>query len=246
MSWEDALAALVAMAEGREKGGVVLLRDAHGVLCQRRDPVLRRAAHAARLILCDGMPLVWLARLAGAGRAERLYGPDLLPALCAATEGRGVRHLFLGGTPEEGARLLGRLNKDFPTLHTLGHLSPTVEDPARRDPGLVDALNAQNADVLWVALGTPKQDLWMYHHAPLLSARVIIGVGAAFGFLAGTRPQAPRWLRPLGLEWAFRAATEPRRLGRRYLWTVPGFMILAGLWLLQGRPGRRPPGAPPR
>lgn len=233
----EAAARVTAMARARAAQAVVLHRDAHGVLWARKEPRVRAAERSAALVLPDGMPLVWLARAAGARRAERVYGPDLLEAVCAlgTTAGRSLRHAFVGGGPGVADALARRLRARFPGLVVAGTLSPTVPDPTVPDPALAAAVDALDADVVWVGLGTPKQDLWMATHRPLLRAPVLIGCGAAFDFLAGTKPQAPRWMRRCGLEWLFRLASEPRRLGPRYLVTVPVFAALAFLWLVRCR-----------
>lgn len=208
----------------------VLHRDAHGLLHARRDSAAKAAERAADMVLPDGMPLVWLARAAGAKQAERVYGPDLMEAVMA---GPALRHALLGGAPGQAEALAAALARRFPHQVVAGILVPRVDTPPRPDPALAAALDALEADVCWVSLGTPKQDLWMAAHRPLLRTPVLIGCGAAFGFLGGTVRQAPRWMRRCGLEWAFRVGTEPRRLAGRYGRTVPLFALLAVGWLLR-------------
>lgn len=220
----EAAAWVVALARRPESRETVLLRDAHGVVAARRDARVAAAQAEATLVLPDGMPLVWLARAHGK-RAERVYGPDLMLAVCAAGLGGGLRHGFLGGAPGVAERLATRLGKRFPGLLVSGCLAPQIADPTRPDPDLVASLPA--ADILWVGLGCPKQDLWMATHRPLAQVPVMIGVGAAFNIHAGLCPQAPGWMRRRGLEWAFRLATEPARLGPRYARVVPEFAALA-------------------
>lgn len=209
---------------------IVLHRDAHGLLWARRSPAVRAAEQTATLVLPDGMPLVWLARAAGARGAERVYGPDLMETVLA---GPPLRHALIGGTPGVAERLAEVIARRFPHQTVAGVLCPDVPDPLVPDPALATALDALNADIAWVALGTPKQDLWMAIHRPVLRTPVLVGCGAAFGFLAGTVPQAPRWMRAAGLEWSFRLFSEPRRLAGRYGRTVPLFSLLALWWLLR-------------
>src|SRR5712691_6284985 len=109
-----------------------------------------------------------------------------------------------------------------------GTLSPTFRDlTPKEDQAVVDAINAARPDIVWVGLSTPKQEFWMARHLGRIEAPVMVGVGAAFDFLAGTKRQAPRWMQRNGLEWLFRLCSEPRRLWRRYAYSVPGFIILA-------------------
>lgn len=225
-------AAEVAARAATGSPAVLLHRDAHGLLCARRDPAVKAAERAATLVLPDGMPLVWLARAAGATAAERVYGPDLMTAVMA---GPPLRHALLGGAAGQAEALAAALGRRFPHQTVAGLLVPRIADPTRPDPALAAAVDALGADVCWVSLGTPKQDLWMAAHRPLLRTPVLVGCGAAFGFLGGTVPQAPPWMRRAGLEWAFRLASEPRRLAGRYGRTVPLFALLAAGWWLARR-----------
>lgn len=236
LSLAQAAERVATLAARPESRAMVLHRDAHALLWTRRDPAVAMAEAAATLVLPDGVPLVWLLRAAGLP-AERVYGPDLMEAVCAHTAGRGARHVFLGGGPGVAEALAGRLAARFPGLLVAGTLRPTVPDrpdAAPVDPALVAAIEALRPDILWVGLGTPKQDLWLRAYRPHLSAPVMIASGAAFDLLSGRLPQAPRWLRRAGLEWAFRLAVEPRRLAGRYLRTVPAFAVLAVSALLRG------------
>jgi N-acetylglucosaminyldiphosphoundecaprenol N-acetyl-beta-D-mannosaminyltransferase len=193
--------------------------DARSILAARDDPAMAAAVAGAALAAPDGMPLVWLGRARGHA-VERVYGPDFMLALLARTGNR--RHLLFGADDTTLARLATRFGPQVTTLRPpYGVWSD--EEEAR----LVDAINRAGADVVWVGLGAPRQELWMARHRAALDAPLLLGVGAAFDFLAGTKPQAPPALRRAGLEWAFRLATEPRRLAPRYLRTVPRFAALA-------------------
>jgi N-acetylglucosaminyldiphosphoundecaprenol N-acetyl-beta-D-mannosaminyltransferase len=193
--------------------------DARSILAARDDPAVAAAVAGAALAAPDGMPLVWLGRARGHA-VERVYGPDFMAALLARTPGR--RHLLFGSDDATLARLAARFGPQATTLRPPHGIWDEAEN-AR----LCTAINRAAADVVWVGLGAPRQELWMAANRAALDAPLLVGVGAAFDFLAGTKPQAPRALRRAGLEWAFRLATEPRRLGLRYLRTVPRFAMLA-------------------
>jgi N-acetylglucosaminyldiphosphoundecaprenol N-acetyl-beta-D-mannosaminyltransferase len=224
-------AAANVTAQARTGGpGMIVHRDAHGLLWARRDPAVRAAERAATLVLPDGMPLVWLARIAGARDAERVYGPDLMAAVMA---GPALRHALIGGAPGVADRLAEILAATFPHQRIVGTLCPVVTAPTMPDTALGAAVDAMGADVAWISLGTPKQDLWMATHRPILRTAVLVGCGAAFGVLAGMVPQAPPWMRRSGLEWLFRLLCEPRRLAGRYGRTVPLFAVLALGWCLR-------------
>jgi N-acetylglucosaminyldiphosphoundecaprenol N-acetyl-beta-D-mannosaminyltransferase len=210
----------------REGGGrYVCHLDAHAVLAARDDAAVRAAIAGADLAAPDGMPLVWIGRLRG-HRVERVYGPDFMLALLARTAGwtaRPCRHLLFGSSDPVLDRLVARFGGRVAALPA----PPRWPWSAEEDAGHRAAINAAAADVVWVGLGAPRQELWIARNRPLLAAPLVVGVGAAFDFLAGTKPQAPRGLRAAGLEWAFRLATEPRRLAPRYLRTIPRFAVLA-------------------
>ena len=194
----------------------------------REQPNVLAALCAADMVAADGMPVVWLQHRLGAPYAERVYGPDLLLALAEQSVSAGLRHVFYGGMPGVPEQLAEILVARFPGLSIAGTIAPPIAPvgPAP-DRAAVEQLNALQADIIWVGLGSPKQDLWMALHRPLLHAPLLIGVGAAFDMLAGVKRQAPRWMQRSGLEWLFRLAQEPGRLGKRYLVYNPRFLWLA-------------------
>lgn len=182
--------------------------------CQK-DQRYKSVVNAAGMVTPDGMPVVWLGRAHGSRKIGRTYGPDLLTAVCQV---RGLRHFFYGGQGSTLEKLEQRLKVMNPRLNTVGKYAPGYFPSVREESAeVIEAINRASPDILWIGLGSPKQDLWMEVHRPLLEVPVMIGVGAAFDFLSGVKPQAPRWMQKSGLEWAFRLASEPRRLWKRYL-----------------------------
>lgn len=216
----------------------VCVTGVHGVMESRRDAALRAIHAQAGMVTPDGMPLVWLSRAAGHRHVTRVYGPDLLLACCAAGVPRGYRHYFYGGGPGIAAQLADRLTRQVPGLQVAGVYSPRFGTltPAE-DAAACARIDAAAPDIVWVGLGTPRQERWMAGHVGRLRAPVLIGVGAAFDFHAGVKAQAPRWMQRSGLEWLFRLASEPRRLGPRYLVNNPAFVwALAREWARRERP----------
>lgn len=206
----------------------VCVTGVHGVMESQRDQHLRRIHNAAGLVTPDGMPLVWLLRLQGYQHVTRVYGPDLMLALCERSLVRGYRHYLYGGGEGVPELLAENLQKRFPGIRIAGTYSPPFRAlTAGEDQQIVEQINAANPDIVWVGLSTPKQERWMAAHRKHLSAPVLLGVGAAFDFHAGLKPQAPRWMQHNGLEWFFRLVSEPRRLWRRYLSNNPRFVGLA-------------------
>jgi N-acetylglucosaminyldiphosphoundecaprenol N-acetyl-beta-D-mannosaminyltransferase len=202
----------------------------------------QRAMNDADLVTPDGMPLVWGLRLLGHSNATRVYGPDLTPIVLEMASAEGLAIGLYGGAPQVLERLLKVLEQRFPALRIACALSPPFRPlTAEEDEEVVQAINASGARILFIGLNTPKQDYWMAAHRGRIQS-VMIGVGAAFDFLAGTKPQAPPWMMRYGLEWLFRLATEPRRLWKRYLKHNPRFVILFVLQLLRRSLHKRRPG----
>jgi N-acetylglucosaminyldiphosphoundecaprenol N-acetyl-beta-D-mannosaminyltransferase len=225
----------------RRECNYVCVTPAHGVMAVRADPSLRPIFSASGLTTPDGMSLVWLLRLAGHRHVSRVYGPDLMLAVCEAGLEHGWKHFLFGGGQGVPEQLAARLRGRFGGLSIVGTLAPPFRPlSADEDARVVGAILESGADVVWVGLSTPKQERWMAAHAGRVGAPVLIGVGAAFDFLSGGKPQAPRWVQRSGLEWVFRLATEPRRLWRRYA-NYPLFVALAVGQLFRQRLSRRHP-----
>lgn len=232
------LCILDAVRGGRR--GYICIRDAHGIVRCQKDAELRDIHNRAFLVTPDGMPVAWALNFAGYRAADRVYGPDLMLALFDAGRAVGLKHYLYGTTPDVLAKLEANLVALFPGAAIVGmHSPPFRELSVEEEADTVAAINDSGADIVWVGLGTPKQERWMGRMRDRLSASMLIGVGAAFDFHAGVKAQAPRIIQRSGLEWIFRLACEPRRLGRRYAVTVPSFI---GLALTQASGLRRFPG----
>ena len=213
---------LIVGVRGQLRRGYVCLGNAHGLTEARSDSGLRKIYNESWLTTPDGMPLVWL----GPRAVERVYGPDLMLAVCDTGRASGLTHYFFGGAPGVAEELRQKLVARHPGLAVVGTFTPPFHP---LDASELAALRTDVArtrpDILWVGLGTPKQERFMAEHGPMLETGVLIGVGAAFDFHSGRVRQAPRWMQRSGLEWLFRLGTEPRRLGPRYLKTNPLFVL---------------------
>lgn len=220
----DALRTIEGWIEARTPG-YVCVTGVHGVMESQRDESLRRIHNEAGLVTPDGMPLVWLSRLAGHRHVRRVYGPDLMLECCARSVERGWRHFLYGGGEGVPELLAERLVARYPGLQIAGAFSPPFRPLTdEEDAEIVERIDRSRADFVWVGLSTPKQERWMHAHVGQLQAPVLLGVGAAFDFHAGLKRQAPRWMQRAGLEWFFRMLTEPRRLWRRYCVNNPLFV----------------------
>lgn len=188
------------------------------IVIARRDPDFCEALRRADLNLPDGMGVVWAARVLGIEDSkERVYGPDFMLKVMEWGVERGIRHALVGGTPSTLGYLVRALKHKVNDVDIVAVHSPPLRS-VTQDGVQEDLSNIDNeCDIIWVGLGTPKQQTWADLARHMNSARIILTVGAAFDFLAGTKSQAPTWMQRQGLEWLFRLRREPRRLWRRYL-----------------------------
>ncbi len=224
-NYSDAAAQVLAWANVPECR-YVCVSNVHVTMESYDSPEYRAIVNGADLVTPDGMPLVWALRLFGVARATRVYGPTLTEHVLERAAQAGVAVGFYGTTPEVLTRLLETCQRRFPKLPVAyAHAPPFRHLTAEEDELVVRAINGSGARILFVGLGCPKQERWMASHKGRVNA-VMLGVGAAFDFLAGLKPQAPRWIQRAGLEWLFRLATEPRRLWRRYAYHNPRFVAL--------------------
>ncbi len=222
---------LIAAWSEDQTGRYICIRDVHGVMRAQDDPKLLRIHREAALVTPDGMPLVVLGKLLGC-RVSRVCGPDLLPHVIASGREHGLRHYFFGGAEGVAAKLVDSLGTRFPGVKIVGSETPPFRPLTdRENEEILRRIEDSGADIVWVGLGTPKQEYWM-HEVARRSSATFIGVGAAFDFHTGSVSRAPKWMQVSMLEWLYRLASEPRRLWKRYLVLGPrfAFLVLARLF----------------
>jgi N-acetylglucosaminyldiphosphoundecaprenol N-acetyl-beta-D-mannosaminyltransferase len=206
----------------------IVCRDVHGVIRARSDSRLHDIHENADIVTPDGMPLVWTAKLLGHTEISRVCGPDLLAAVCGHGVNLGWRHYFYGSAPDVVEKLVRNLKARFPGMKVVGTYSPPFRGLSPEEAELAcRKIRSSQADFVWVGLGSPKQEFWMADNVRRCGGAVLVGVGAAFDFHAGTVKRAPNWMRSSGFEWAHRLFREPRRLWRRYLVLAPQFVLYA-------------------
>ena len=209
------------------RGQFICLSNVHTTVMAEKDAEYRKIQNSAFLALPDGSPLALVQRLRGYRSAEQVAGPDLMPALWKATEHTAYSHYFYGSTPETIEALQKNLGSRYPELKIAGMeappFRPLTEEEARQ---AVERINASGADFVWVGLGAPKQEKWMYEHRGRIHG-VMFGVGAGFDFHAGTVKRAPDWMRRHYLEWLYRLVQDPKRLWKRYVQTNGKFLLLS-------------------
>lgn len=186
--------------------------------------------NSADMVTSDGMPLVWMQRAQGFD-ASRVYGPDLMRLLLTACAREGIPVGLYGGTPAVLDRLLDSIQREHPNLPVAYACAPPFRELSEvEDAQIVSDIQESGARMLFVGLGCPRQERWITRHLGTLFVPML-GVGAAFDFIAGTKRTAPAPLQRMGLEWLFRLASEPRRLWRRYVVHNPRFLVLAAIQL---------------
>ncbi len=210
------------------RGRTYAFCNVHSVMTARRDPAVRRALAEADFCTPDGMPLVWVLRRRGAPNQNRVYGPDLMEQALQHGVELGWRHFLLGATPETLYRLAERARTLAPDVRIVGTYSPPFRPMTpEEESDVLDTIRASGANIVWIGLGMPKQELWMARVRAQLPGIHLLAVGAAFDLISGTVRQAPDWMQDHGLEWVYRLWREPRRLWRRYLFNNPAFAVLA-------------------
>ncbi len=210
----------------------------HGIMLAHDDPGFAEILDGADIATPDGMPVVWALQSFGARGQHRVYGPTLMLGICRRAAKSGLRIFLYGGREATMPVLAANLRDRFPNLVIAGSYSP----PFRRltdieEQQVVNVIRESDADIVFVGIGTPKQESWMYQHRACFPGVTLIGVGAAFDFHAGHTRQAPVWMQQAGLEWLFRLMTEPARLWRRYLLITPRFLPLWAVQRFRGRAG---------
>lgn len=213
-------------------GGYAVLGNAHVLVTAQHDGELARAVRGAWKVFPDGAPVAWLQRCRGRKAARRIAGTDLLVSVARAGAPFGLRHALFGGTPDTLAAVESRLRADIPGVCVCAAVAPPF---AALDELVAhaDTVRESRPDVVWVALGAPKQEVFMAQHGERFGA-LSLGIGAAVDFLSGSKLRAPQWMQRTGLEWAHRLASEPRRLAGRYLRTNSEFMVRAVADLRRG------------
>jgi N-acetylglucosaminyldiphosphoundecaprenol N-acetyl-beta-D-mannosaminyltransferase len=221
----EAVARTEALIARRGKG-YICVTGVHGIMEAQASEAFRDALNAAYLAVPDGMPTVWIGRLYGHKNMRRVYGPDLMLALCDRSQQTGYRHFLYGGKEGVAIELQRRLLERYPKLQIVGAYTPPFRALTENE---VEQLRSQIAtakpDIVWVGLSTPKQERFMRSFLPQLETSVMIGVGAAFDVHTGRIEDAPAWIKQAGLQWLHRLFQEPQRLWRRYLVNNPVFVV---------------------
>lgn len=224
LSWDDAITQIVRWGAARQSRYVCIC-NVHSVVTTTRDVEFKVAVNNADMATPDGAPIAWVLRRLGFRSQERINGPDLMMKYLAEAERLDQAVFFYGSTDATLAKLRTALARQFPLLRIGGtHAPPFRPLTLEEDDRVVDMINHSGANVVFVGLGCPKQEKWMYDHRGRVNA-VMVGVGAAFDYHSGVLKRAPLWWQRNGLEWLYRLCAEPRRLFMRYLVTNTLFAV---------------------
>jgi len=230
VDWGEGIARIQGWADARESR-YVCITNVHSVVMTTQSPEFAGVIAGADMATPDGAPVAWMLRQTGHRDQARINGPDLMWKYCQQAAQRNESIFLYGGTSRTLEALQARLLVAFPALRIAGAVSPPFRAlSAAEDSAMIDLINSAGAGTVWVSLGCPKQERWMAAHRGRIHA-VMIGVGAAFDYHAGTIRRAPAWMQQAGLEWLHRLLSEPRRLWRRYLVTNSIFLVRA-FWQL--------------
>jgi N-acetylglucosaminyldiphosphoundecaprenol N-acetyl-beta-D-mannosaminyltransferase len=219
-----------ALAENRK--GYVCSPDASNIIYAQDNPQQRRILNNSLLTIPDSRAVVWAAWAQGVRQAGHVGGPELMLEMCRLSQTRGYRHFFYGSEPGVAEELRKVLQQRFPGLNVVGTYAPPFRplSDAERDD-LIGLVASLKPDMFWVGISSPKQERFMAEYLPLLDTKLMFAVGAAFNFHTGRVRFSPHWVRVAGISWLFRLTQEPRRLWRRYLFTIPRFLWGVGLQL---------------
>jgi N-acetylglucosaminyldiphosphoundecaprenol N-acetyl-beta-D-mannosaminyltransferase len=234
ITWEEAITRISAWSAARESRYVCIC-NSHSVVTSQQDADFSRVIAQADMATPDGAPVAWMLRRLGFNEQQRINGPDLMLKYCERAASCNESIFLYGGSPDTLRILQTKLPELFPGLKIAGAISPPFRAlSSEEDAEFVRKINVSTAGTVWVSLGCPKQEKWMAAHRGQINA-VMLGVGAAFDYHAGTIKRAPLWMRNLGLEWFYRLLSEPRRLYKRYIVTNSFFIILAAKQLFTFR-----------
>lgn len=228
--FDSSMKSLVAAFTRRVSGNdhfYICATSVHGLVEAQRHQDFQHILNNAGFNVPDGMPIVWFGKKMKKQKVERIYGPKLMEKICGVAEKKRWNIFLYGTTTHTLALLSDKLKTQFPNLNIVGAYSPPfsmLKEKEKRD--VYHMINSSGARIVFIGLSTPKQERWMHDARTHLRANALIGVGAAFDFIAGTKAQAPLWMQQGGFEWLFRLLQEPKRLWKRYLVNTMYFITI--------------------
>ncbi|MED4841406.1 WecB/TagA/CpsF family glycosyltransferase [Weizmannia sp. CD-2023] len=225
LTLDEACNQILLFAEKREIKRYVVTPNVDHLVKLRKDKEFQRIYENASLVLADGMPLIWASKLLKQPLKEKVSGSDLFPLICEKASHKNMKLFFLGGEEGVAHKAALVLKKKYPNINIVGIYSPPFgfEKSESENRKIINMINKAEPDLLFVGLGAPKQEKWIYKYMGDFNVPVSLAIGASFDFVAGTKKRAPKWMQKSGLEWLWRFCLEPKRLAKRYF--VDGFQF---------------------
>jgi N-acetylglucosaminyldiphosphoundecaprenol N-acetyl-beta-D-mannosaminyltransferase len=205
----------------------VTVNNVHTVIEAVKNPYYKNILNESLLALPDGKPLSIVAKLKGEKNIERIFGPSFMEKTLEWGQNNNIKNYFFGSSEETIKKMISNIQEKFPRTEIAGYYSPPYKEKFSEEENnlFTDSMNKSGADIIWIGLGAPKQELWMYENYTKLNHGVMIGIGAGFDYLAGNIKHAPTWMKNMSLEWLYRMKQEPQRLWKRYLITNSLFIF---------------------
>lgn len=226
-AFDDYSSAFYKLISLTNRSSFVTINNVHTIIEAINNDKLKNAINNSFLALTDGQPLVYYAKLQGMTNICRIFGPSFLEYVLMNGQKESLSHYFFGNSQETIDKMISVIKNKFPNSIIAGSLSPPFKNNFTKEENekyLAD-INSSNADIIWISLGAPKQELWMYDNYGKLKKGVMIGIGAGFDYLIGNTKHAPKWMKDYALEWIYRLLQEPKRLWKRYLVSNTLFII---------------------
>jgi N-acetylglucosaminyldiphosphoundecaprenol N-acetyl-beta-D-mannosaminyltransferase len=228
---EQAIRRIAVELKTRRKG-YICMAGVHGIMEAERDRELAAIFSGSTITLPDGMPTVWVGRLQGHRRMQRVAGPDLMLEVFRRKEFAVYTHFFYGGDAGVAEKLRDRFQRKFPWARIVGTYTPPFRELNREEEqDLSERVQTTKPDIIWVGISTPKQERFMHRYLPMLDTTLMFGVGAAYDFHTGRLKDSPQWVKTIGMQWFHRLLQDPRRLWKRYLHNNSTFLWHIGLQL---------------
>jgi N-acetylglucosaminyldiphosphoundecaprenol N-acetyl-beta-D-mannosaminyltransferase len=233
---KTAIERVALIIENETRCHQIVVANSYSLVLAHKDPVFHDICQNADVVFADGQPVVWASRLLGERLPERVAGPDFMWQFCEYSVKKRYCHFFLGGREEYLDILKRNLESSFAGIEICGAYSPPFGEWNKvENSKILSKIKESKADIVWVGISTPRQDIWIHKFKSIIPAKVAIGVGAAFDFHAGRINRAPLWVRKLGLEWFHRFISEPQRLWKRYLIGNIEFLLIIFIQLINER-----------
>lgn len=221
----EALTALENLINKRDSHHLIVTPNVDHIVRYQKDHEFRKIYKSATLVFADGVPLIWASKILKTPLKEKISGSDMFPKICELAANKGYSVFFLGGRPGAADKAAAVLKSKFPNLNVCGIYCPPLgfEHNTDESAKIINLITNAKPDILFVGLGSPKQEKWIYYNKELIKVPVSIGIGVSFEFIAGIVKRAPELFQKIGLEWFWRFCMEPRRLWKRYLITDMSF-----------------------